>query len=237
MSFLLSIPRLETLHNTIEQICDTSLPFHPTTCTHLTLTKDYNLLRAGIFHSPPSNIHPVVYAPPHRTHYHYLFYPCDLAQDLTTFVYTDGSKKGDSAPLGAAATHPSSYTSLTILVTSIPPTHTRNRAKLVAIYLRLKLGHPTILSDSACSLRLIHKHIRSPHAMQEHPHREILSSIIHTLQTRTTACLTTHLGIIKAHNNAKGNDLADYLANAVADGNAADAEYYKGAHTHLGHWT
>jgi hypothetical protein len=100
---------------------------------------------------------------------HYLPLPCDLTHGWTTFVYMDGSKKRGSAPLRAAATRPSSRTSLRILITSTPQAHTINRAKLAAIDLGLKLSHPTLLSDSACSLRLIHKSIGSAHTMQQHP--------------------------------------------------------------------
>jgi hypothetical protein len=80
--------------------------------------------------------------------------------------------------------------------------------------------------------------MRSPHTMQQHLHREILSSILSTLQTRTTAGLTTHLGKIKAHNNSiMANHQADHLANTVADGQPRDATYFRGAHIHLGQWT
>jgi hypothetical protein len=121
----------------------------------------YSLHKAGIYHSPPSNAHPLTYAHSHRTHNHYL--PLrDHAHDCATFVYTYVSREGGSAPLGAAATYPSTNTSLKILVTCTPPTHTISRAELQAIDLGLKLRHHALLSDSACSLRLIHKYIRSP---------------------------------------------------------------------------
>jgi hypothetical protein len=73
--------------------------------------------------------------------------------------------------------------------------------------------------------------------MQKQPHGERLSYILSTCKTRTTAGLTAHLGKMKAHKNSKGNDIANYLANTVADGQPLDAMYFKGTHTHLGQWT
>jgi hypothetical protein len=67
---------------------------------------------------------------------------------LTRFVYKDGSKKGGSLPLGAVAIHPSSHTSLKILVTSTPAMHTIKMAELEAIDLGLKLGQLALLSDN-----------------------------------------------------------------------------------------
>jgi hypothetical protein len=132
----------------------------------------------------------------------------------------------------------STHTYLKILVTSTPPTHAIKKAELAAIDLGLKLGHHALLSDSACSLRLTHKYIRSPHIMQQHPHREILSYILSPLQTRTTTGLTTHLGKLNAHNNSKGNNaIVDHVANTVADGQRPDAINFRGARTHIEQWT
>jgi hypothetical protein len=122
------------------------------------------------------------------------------------------------------------------LVTSTPPTQTINRADLTDIDLMLKLGHPTLMFDIACSIMLIHEYIRSIHAMQQHPHRHIFSSITHTPQTRNIARLNIHLGKIKANNNSRFNGLADHLANTVADRHPHDTVYLKGAQRHVSHW-
>jgi hypothetical protein len=111
------------------------------------------------------------------------------------------------------------------------------RAEVAAINLGLKLSHPGLLFDSACSLILIQKYIRSPNTMRQHPHGKVPSSVISTLRTRTAARITTHIGKIKAHINSMGNIHADHLANIVADGQPPDAIYFRGALTHLGHWT
>jgi hypothetical protein len=73
--------------------------------------------------------------------------------------------------------------------------------------------------------------------MRQHLHMDVLSSILSTLQPRSRASQTTHLGKIKAYNNFKGNDLADHHANIVADGQPPYALYSKGAHKHIGLWT
>jgi hypothetical protein len=54
--------------------------------------------------------------------------------------------------------------------------------------------------------------------MQQHPHKEILSSILYAFQTRTTAGLTKHLGKIKTYNKSKDNDIADHLESTFAAG-------------------
>jgi ribonuclease HI len=237
LTYLPSLETLTSLRHTLETIYGSPLPFTPTTCTHPTFPSEYNLHSAGIYYSLPTTVHPLIYAPPLRESYQYLPQPSNLAHDWTKFAYTYGSKKGGATPLGAAATHPSSDTHLRIRVSSTPQTRTINRAELAAIDLGLKLGHTALPTDSACALRLIHKYLRCPHSMRQHVHMDVLSSILSTLQTRSKAGLHTHLGKIKAHNNSKGNDLADHLANTVADGYNSDVIYFKGSHTQIGLWT
>jgi hypothetical protein len=86
-----------------------------------------------------------------------------------------------STPQGAAATHPSSHTNLRILASSTLPTHTINRGEIAAIDLGLKLGHNSLLTDNAYSLRRIHEYIRCPHFMRQHLHRGVLSFISATV--------------------------------------------------------
>jgi hypothetical protein len=63
------------------------------------------------------------------------------------------------------------------------------------------------------------------------------SYITHTLKTRCNAGIRTHLGKIKAHNHSLGNDLADTLANQVADGHPPDTTYTTGLEVSIGHLT
>jgi ribonuclease HI len=160
-----------------------------------------------------------------------------LAWNWQDFVYTDGSNKGGSSPLGAAATHPASDTRIKILVTSTPPSHTMNRAELVGMDIGLQLGRTHLLTYSACSLRLIQGYLNCPSAYIHNIHRDTLLSITHTHQTRCDAGIRTHLGKIKAHNHSLGNDLAYTLANQVADDHPPDTTYTTCLEVTIGHWT
>jgi hypothetical protein len=123
------------------------------------------------------------------------------------------------------------------MVTSIPPSHTINRAELAGIDIGLQLGHTHLLIDSACSLCLIQGYLNCPSAYRNNVHRDTLLSITHTLQTRCNACISKHLGRIKAHNHSLGNDLEDALAYHVADGHPPDTTYTTGSNVSIGHWT
>jgi ribonuclease HI len=123
------------------------------------------------------------------------------------------------------------------MVTSTPPSHTLNRAELAGIDIGLQLGRTHLLSESACSLRLIQGYLNCPSAYSHNIHRDTLLTITHTLQTRCDASIRTHLGKIKAHNHSQGNDLADTLANQVADGHPPDTTYTTCSVVTIGHWT
>jgi hypothetical protein len=99
------------------------------------------------------------------------------------------------------------------------------------------VGHTHLLPDSACSLRLIQGYLHCPSAYRHSIHCDTLSSITHTLNSRCTAGIRTHLGKIKAHNHSLGNDLANTLANQGADGHPADTTYTIGSYVSIGHWT
>jgi hypothetical protein len=83
-------------------------------------------------------------------------------------------------PLRAADTHPASDTRIKILVTSTPPSHTINRAELAGIDIDLQPGHTHLLTDSACSLRLIQGNMNCPSAYRHNINRDTLFSITHT---------------------------------------------------------
>jgi ribonuclease HI len=151
--------------------------------------------------------------------------------------YTNGSKKGGPSSLGAAATHPASDTRINILVTSTPLSRTINRAELAGIDICLQLGHTHLLTNNACSLRLIQGYLHCPSAYNHNIHRETLLSITHTLKTRCDSGIRTHLGKIKAHNHSLGNDFVDTLANQAADGHPPDTTYTIGSDVPIGYWT
>jgi ribonuclease HI len=151
-----------------------------------------------------------------------------LGTDRTSFTQTAQKRKATHT-LGVAATHPASDTRIEIMVTSTPPSHTVNRAELASIDIGLQLGHTHLLTDSACSLRLIQGYLNCPSAYIHNIHRDTLLSITHTLKTRCDAGIRTQIGKIKAHNNSLGNDLADTLANQVADEHPPDTKYTTGS--------
>jgi hypothetical protein len=120
------------------------------------------------------------------------------------------------------------------MVPSIPPSHTINRAKLAGIDIGVQLGHTHLLTDSACSLRLIQSFTNYLSAYRHHIHRDILASITHTLKTRCMSGIRTHLGKIKAHTHPIGNDLAHTLANHATDGHPLDTTYTTGSNVSMG---
>jgi ribonuclease HI len=128
-------------------------------------------------------------------------------------------------------------TRIKITVTSTPPFHTINRAELTGIDIGLQLGHTHLLTDGACSLRLIQGYMNCPSAYRHNIHNDTLDSITYTLKTRCESCTRAHLGKIKAHNHSIGNDLADTLANQVADGHPPDTTHTTGSHVSIGYWT
>jgi hypothetical protein len=123
------------------------------------------------------------------------------------------------------------------MLTSTLHSHTINRAKLAGIDIRLQLCHTHLFTGSACSLRLIQGFMNCPSADRHHIHRDTLASITNTLKTRCIRGIRTHLGKIKAYNHSLVNDLADTLANQVADGRPPDTTYTMGSTVSIGTWT
>jgi ribonuclease HI len=141
---------------------------------------------------------------------------------------------GGHSPLGAAATDPASDTRIKIMVNSTPPSHTINRAELAGTDIGL---HTHLLTDSACSLRLIQGYMNCTSTYRHNIHRDTLNSITLTLKTRCESGIRTHLGKIKAHNHSLGNVLADTLATQAADGYPPDTTYTTCLDASIGHWT
>jgi hypothetical protein len=119
-------------------------------------------------------------------------------------------------------------------VTSTFPSHTINRAELAGIYIGLQFGHTHLLTDIACSLRLIQGFMNCPSAHRHHIHSDTLESITHTLKTRCKLGIRTHLGNIQAQNHSIGNDMADASAKQVGDGHLADTTYTTGSYVSIG---
>jgi hypothetical protein len=158
-----------------------------------------------------------------------------LARNWQDFVYTDGSKKGGSSPLGGPTTHPATDARVKIMVNSTPPSHTINsRAELAGIDIGLQLGHAYLLTDSACSLLLIQGYVRSPTAYRHHIHHDTLESNTITLKTSCTSGIRYNICKIKAYNHSQGIDLADALSDQVAKGHRTDTTYSKGSKLYIG---
>jgi hypothetical protein len=122
-------------------------------------------------------------------------------------------------------------------VTFTPLSHTINRVELARMDIGLQLGRTHLLTYGACSLHLIQGYLNCPSAYRHNIHRDTLLAITHTLKTRCNTSLRTHLGKIKAHNHSLGNDLADTLANQVADGHPPNTTYTTASKESIGHWT
>jgi hypothetical protein len=130
--------------------------------------------------------------------------------------------------------HPSSDIRVKILLTSSPPSHTINRAEFAGIDIGLQLGHTPLLTDSACSLRLVQDFMNCSSAYRHHIHRDTLDLIAHSLKTRCKSGIRTHLGKVNAHHHSLGNDLVDALAKQVADGHPPDTTYTTDLHVSTG---
>jgi hypothetical protein len=120
-------------------------------------------------------------------------------------------------------------------MTSTPPSHTVNRAELAGIDIGLQLGRTHLLTHSACSLPLMIGSMNCPSAYRHNIHRDTLRSITHTLNTRCELGIRTHLGKINVHTHSLGNDLADTLANQVADGHSPDTTHTTHSDVSIGH--
>jgi ribonuclease HI len=236
LSALPSHTAMTALHNTLEPICNIHLPNHSVTVPPpplLTLTH----------HTPQATtVFPLTPLTPSLTPFRSARLTNsptkgELARNWQDLVYTDGFKKGGPYSLGTAATHPASDTRVKILVTSTPPSHTINRVELAGINVGLQVGHTHLLTDIACSLRLIQGCMNCPSGYRHNIHRDTLISVTNTLKTRCESGIRTHLGKIKTHNHSLGNDLADTLANQVADGHPPDTTYITGSDVWIGHWT
>jgi hypothetical protein len=146
-------------------------------------------------------------------------------------------QKGRLLPPLAVVTHSASETRVRIMLTSTPPSHTINRAELAGIDIGLQLNHTCLLTDNACSLRLIQGFMNCPSAFRHHIRRDALALITHTLKTCCTPCIRTRLGIIKVHNHTIGNGLANTLANQVSDGHPPDTNCTTDSYLSIGTWT
>jgi hypothetical protein len=98
----------------------------------------------------------------------------------------------------------------------------------------LHLGFNSFLTHSACSLKLIRPYMQCLTSPRYHIRRETPASIF---EKRTAVGLCIFLGKSMAHENSTGTDLADALANKVADGRILGTPCSIGAEINIGDWT
>jgi hypothetical protein len=183
LSSVTSHTAIIALHNTLESTYNTHLlnpsinTLPPSRFTH------YSPLSSGIYRRPLNPTHTITYPIPARTSLTFSPTCGVLAWKCQYFINSDGSKKGGSSPLEATATHPTSDTCVKTMVISTPPSHTINRVELVGIDIGMQLGHTHLLTDNACSLRLIQSFMKCPPAYRHNIHRDTIESITHTLAT------------------------------------------------------
>lgn len=99
-----------------------------------------------------------------------------------------------------------------------PTTQTINRAELAAIYLAIKAGCTSILTDSSCCIWQIHSMSLAPQAFLEHRHQDLVTAIIELIDKADTP-VTIYK--VKSHTGVVGNEIVDTEARRVA-GTAVD---------------
>jgi ribonuclease HI len=139
------------------------------------------------------------------------------------FAYTDGSviTDGQGPGIGAAVYLPEGNGTPNPEERSIPISlnesgeRTINRAELAAIWVALKQGATRVATDSLGSIYQIQKMLNRPHDVKEHRHNNLLRSIVDLIQQSPEPI---HLHKVKAHAGIVGNEKADAIAKAVAEG-------------------
>jgi ribonuclease HI len=159
-----------------------------------------------------------------------------LRYEWTEYAYTDGSAIKCSRPgaprLGAGVYVPENKATgqaeRKVPVLPLGPQvmqNTINRAELVGILTALQQGMTKVLTDSACSIYQIHKHLTRPQDHHQHQHRTLLGEIVHIIRDSPTA---VYIGKVKSHIGVVGNEIADEIAVAVAKGQEGEVEDMEG---------
>ena len=168
---------------------------------------------------PTSPLIPLLSTPPPLLE-SFLTAPPPLLYSWSHFTYTDGSvvDPTDSPCNGIGAAvyipgHNSPATVIQHVVSGSSTYRTINRAELLAIYLAVRHGSYTILTDSATCMYQLHRMLHYPTAFKEHRHNNLIASILRLLLQRN---VKLHLYKVNSHTAVLGNDLADQLAREVA---------------------
>jgi len=162
--------------------------------------------------------------------------PPPLRYDWTEYAYTDGSALKPPPPgapgLGAGVYIPENQATgqkeRKIPVLPHGPQamqNTINRAELVGILTALQQGLTRVLTDSACSIYQIHKHLTRPQDHHQHQHRTLLGEIVKIIRDSPKQ---VYIGKVKSHVGIVGNEEADEIAVAVAKGKEEEKENMEG---------
>jgi hypothetical protein len=117
-------------------------------------------------------------------------------------IHTDGSKMSSPFPAEAVVAFPTEDLTLGTLVLSSPPIQTITRAEFAAHDVGLDAGVTHLLTDNACSLRLIQKYFRLSTSLQHHLHKDVLQAIHDKIKHRTDLGTLAHLSKIRVHNGS-----------------------------------
>ena len=158
-------------------------------------------------------------------------------------LYTDGSCKKDKDTgvnmLGAAVYDARAKSFQRVQPNGLDATNTITRAELSAIHQALAVygDHQHILrlyTDSLASLHLTRKILTQPFLLRESKHLDLLTHIRALLLARAKQGRATHFFKVKSHSGVMGNEAADRVAVAVAEGKThvdrsedSDGEPYK----------
>jgi exonuclease III/ribonuclease HI len=158
--------------------------------------------------------------------------PPPLRYDWTEYAYTDGSvlkcAKPGAPRLGAGVYVPENtgagQEERKVPILPHGPQamqNTINRAELVGILTALQMGMNKVLTDSACSIYQIHKHMTRPQDHSQHQHKTLLGDIVQLIQDSPRP---VYIGKVKSHTGVVGNEVADEIAVAVAKGKEGEED-------------